>query len=133
MELDIEIAGEIVEQQELLNGTRTVTLSGGSADGVWTLDGVVSWNRGLVEFAGEGDLTLVREDGAELYATLVRATVRDDAGEDEAEVSLSVAYQVDGGTGELEDATGAIAGTVRIVAGGFEGRWTNRETTSHES
>jgi hypothetical protein len=123
MDLDIEVAGEIVEEQELLNGTRTVALSGATADGAWTLDGVVSWNRGLVDYAGEGDLTLVRGDGAELYATLTRADARGGSEEDEAEVSLSVAYQVDGGMGEFEQGLGAIEGQIRIGGGGFEGRW----------
>ena len=133
MDLVIDVAGEIVEEQELLNGTRTLTLSGTSADGAWTLDGVVSWNRGLVDYAGEGDLTLVRSDGAELFATLVHAVARDDAGEDDAEVSLAVGYQVDGGTGDLGEVTGAIAGTVRIAAGAFEGRWTAADVVTMAS
>jgi len=123
MDLVIEVAGEIVEEQELLNGTRTVTLSGATADGVWTLDGVVSWNRGLVEYAGEGDLTLARDDGSEVYATLVRAVARDDAGEDDADVRLEVSYEVDGGVGEFERASGPMSGTVLIAAGAFAGRW----------
>ena len=31
----------------------------------------MSWNLGLVEYAGEGDLTLTRSDGAEIFATLM--------------------------------------------------------------
>lgn len=133
LDLAIDVVGEIVEQQELLNGTRTVTLSGASADGVWALDGVLSWNRGLLEYTGEGDLTLVRGDGAELYATLMGAAVRGEVQEDESDVSLAVTYQVDGGTAEFDGASGTITGVVRLVASAFEGRWTGGVIAGQEA
>ena len=62
MELRITISGEVADRQELLNGTQTVTLAGNSDDGRWMFFGEISWNRGLVDFAGEGEFTLTRGD-----------------------------------------------------------------------
>ena len=75
MRIEIDVAGEIVERQELLNGTETVSLEGVSRDGRWTLSGLVTWNIGLKSNTGEGDITLTRDDGAELFGTLVQGEV----------------------------------------------------------
>ncbi len=119
--MEIEISGDIVERQELLNGTRTVTLEGATADGAWVLTSVVSWNLGLVEYAGEGDLTLARGDD-EVFATLVRAVVMA-ADDEEADIALDVEYAIDGGAGGLAEAAGRITAQISLTAEQFEGRW----------
>lgn len=123
MNLDIEVAGGIVERQELLNGTRTAAFEGASADSAWTVSGVVSWNLGLLEYAGEGDLTLARDDGSELYATLVRAEASGGESETVAEVLLATHYEIDGGAGAYKGASGAIQGEIRITEGAFDGHF----------
>ena len=90
MEIEIELAGEIVERQELLNGTETVSLEGESADGRWTMSGLVTWNIGLVSNTGEGDITLTRDDGAELFGTLIRGDVAEtSAGDSDEQADLA--------------------------------------------
>lgn len=108
MELEIEIRGDVVEWQELLNGTQIVTLQGASEDGNWVLSGGLSWNIGLAETSGEGDITLTRDDGAEIFGTLTNAEVEDAA---EAEVGgpdylLRLEYEVDGGSAEFDAVEG---------------------------
>lgn len=124
MEIEIKASGEITESQELLNGTRTVAFEATSDDGVWLVSGVVSWNLGLVEFAGEGDLTLSRE-GAEIYATLVSAIAdhEADAEDDTSDALLELTYEIDGGAGEFDAANGGCRGSVKIAASAIEGMW----------
>jgi hypothetical protein len=119
--LDIQIAlhGEIVERQELLNGTRTVAFDGTSPDGAWSGSGVVSWNLGLVDYAGEGDLTLVRQDGAELYATLLSAVLAPSEADEEGDL-LTVEYEIDGSEGPIDAIGWRLRGTIRIAADEFE-------------
>ena len=105
MELEIEIAGDVVERQELLNGTQIVTLEGASADGDWTLTAGLSWNIGLADTATEGDITLTRNDTAELFATLTTAEITEAA---ESDYHLSLIYEIDGGSAALENATGHV-------------------------
>jgi hypothetical protein len=126
MELRIEIVGEIVERQELLNGTMTIALEGADASGDWTLAGVLSWNRGLVESAGEGDLTLVRRDGAEIFSTLTGATVTDARDDGDADHQFRAAYEVDGGSGAFEGASGDAEGAGWMTGDAFRGAWTLR-------
>ncbi|HEY8172717.1 MAG TPA: hypothetical protein VIH21_06495 [Dehalococcoidia bacterium] len=122
MNIELEISGDVIERQELLNGTQIVTLEGRSADGVWLMSGIVSWNVGLVEYAGEGDITLTREsDGAELFGTLVSAESHgDDA---EGEMHLAVAYAIDGGAGAFEEAAGPATARVTLAWETFSGSW----------
>jgi hypothetical protein len=122
MTLRIELTGDVVERQELLNGTQLLTLEGASADGEWTFTGDVAWNRGLVDFAGEGDFTLTRRDGASIFATVTRSQA--DESDDDAATELTVAYDIDGGEGEYAGAAGTAAASIRIAAGTFEGVWT---------
>jgi hypothetical protein len=125
MELTIDIAGDVVEWQELLNGTQILSLEGVSADGAWTLSGSLSWNIGLRESSGEGDLALSHADGAEIFATLTRADVRD-VGEreiEEADHTMRLEYEIDGGTGEFASASGAATADGTLSADAFRGRW----------
>ncbi len=123
MRLELDLAGDIVEQQDLLNGTRSVTLAGQSGDGAWSFEGTLSWSGGLTEYAGEGDITLTRDDGSELFgaATAVR---QEGATEGEsAELALCADYEMDGGSGAFESGSGRGSARIRVGMGGFEGRW----------
>ncbi|HYM15589.1 MAG TPA: hypothetical protein VEZ14_08515 [Dehalococcoidia bacterium] len=123
-DLCIDITGDVVEWQELLNGTQIVTVEGASADG-WTLSGSVSWSIRDAEFAGEGDITLTRGDGAELFGSLVRARVSD-LGESEAveaDHEMRLEYEIDGGSGPFDDAIGAAHAEARLSRETFSGTW----------
>jgi hypothetical protein len=122
MELRVEMVGEIVERQELLNGTQTIALEGADAAGEWTMTGSLSWNRGLVDYVGEGDLTLTRTDGSEIFTTVTRASVTDaDDGQ-----SFSAAYEIDGGSGAFDGASGEAEGTGELSGETFRGTWALR-------
>jgi hypothetical protein len=100
----LDFRADVVERQELLNGTETVTIEGASSDGGWTLVCTFSWNLGILESPAEGDLTISREDGAEVFGTLVSATVRErDGGH-----RFDLRFEIDGGAGAFEGATGSI-------------------------
>jgi propanediol dehydratase large subunit len=125
MEIEIRVEGDVVERTELLNGTVTIALEGESGDGTWTVSGVLSWNRGLVDFAGEGDLTISGADG-DLFASLTSATVAgtlEDASDDDGQVVLQARYEVDGGLGNFEGASGSIEGQVIVEGARFGGTW----------
>ena len=106
--MEINVTGDIVERQELLNGTKIVALDGASPDGAWRLSGSVSWNIGLADAVAEGDLTLARDDGAEIFATLVSATIVESAESGDADFDLTLTYEIDGGSAALEGAVGSI-------------------------
>jgi hypothetical protein len=124
MELHIEMTGEVVERQELLNGTQSVTLEGADAGGVWALVAGLSWNVGLVDYVGEGDLALTRADGAEIFATLAHAAVvaTQDSDED-ADHAFRLTYEIDGGAGTFADASGAASAEGSLAGDTFSGRW----------
>lgn len=108
MELEIELRGDVVEWQELLNGTQNVTLQGASGDGTWVMTAELSWNIGLAGTPGEGDITLERRDGAEIFGTLARADVEETAETEEAAAAyrLRLEYDIDAGSGGFETAHG---------------------------
>ena len=118
MEITLHFAGDVVERQELLNGTETVTLEGASPDG-WTLSGLVSWNIGLVDYTGEGDITLLRADGAELYGTLTCGRVTESAGEHR----FRLEYEIDDGSGVFDGASGTAEAVGSLSGEGFAGTW----------
>jgi hypothetical protein len=119
MELRIEIEGEVVEREELLNGTQVLTIEGRSGDG-WTLSGGLSWNVGLSERGGEGDITVSRQDGAEVYGSLSRLEASESGGEGE---ELRLRYEIDGGAGEFEAASGTAEAEVSVTGTTFRGVW----------
>jgi hypothetical protein len=121
MELRIKISGDVVERQELLNGTQTITIEGASNDG-WTLAGSVSWNRGLVDYAGEGDMTLSRGVD-EVFATLVRSDVEDPVDEAGVDHLMKLQYEVDGGAGAFDGCTGHARADASLAADRFDGTW----------
>ena len=120
MELTLDINGAVVERSELLNGTLTVTLEGATADGGWTFDGIVSWSRGLIDYPGEGDITLVSADD-QIFGTLVGATLR--SGADDPLERLDLRYEIDGGEGGYEGASGSATGALDLEGASFRGRW----------
>jgi hypothetical protein len=129
MEIIVEATGDVVERQELLNGTRSVTIEGGSADGRWRVQGTLSWNLGLVEYAGEGDITL-STDGGEIFGTVgaveaheAASSIGGLAGDDEGALELRAVYLIDGGAGEYDGTTGAGRAEVRLAGDTFTGRW----------
>ena len=122
MELAIEVSGEVVERQELLNGTETLTLEGTAADG-WTLTAMIAWNRGLVDYTGEGDITLAR-GGDELFGTVVSSSAQESP--DGSGLLFHATYDIDGGLGEFESATGQIEAQGTLEGASFHGRWLAR-------
>lgn len=126
MNQTIDISGEAVEWQELLNGAQTLSLEGASTDGAWSLSGVLSWNIGLRQSAGEGDITLARKDGAGIFATLTKAVVLPVGERDieEADYTLHLEYEIDGGEGEFASAGGAMLAEGTLSRTGFEARFT---------
>jgi hypothetical protein len=135
MEFSLEISGDIVERSELLNGTESVTLQGVSDDSRagdddrasegdrWDLTGIVSWNLGLVDYAGEGDLTLTRGDGAELYGSLVSAAARRAEGDAAGDWAIHAEYEIDGGSGQFDAASGRASAQIVLAGDTFRGQW----------
>ena len=124
MKLELRVTGDLVERQELLNGTQTVTIEGVSDDGAWSLVGSISWNRGLVDYPGEGDLTLTRGDD-EVFATLTVADVTE-LGEDadpDADHLMNLQDEVDGGAGTFAQTAGTARAEGALAGDRFEGTW----------
>lgn len=119
MDVVIHASGDVTERLKLLNGTQSVTIEGASDDGAWTLTGVVAWNIGLREFAGEGDLTLARDDGAEIFATLTRADVHEGGDDGASDYTLRLAYDIDGGTGVYAGIAGSADGSGALSGEAF--------------
>jgi hypothetical protein len=82
VELVFDISGDVVEWQDLLNGTCIATLEGASADGQWTLSGSVAWDTRSGSHAVEGDITLGAADGSDFWNA--RLWRRRRGGEDDA-------------------------------------------------
>lgn len=106
--IEVDIAGDVVERQELLNGMQILTLEGASEDGAWTLVGGLSWNIGLRALPPEGDITLSHDGGDELFGTLASGEVREAEAADEADYALALEYDVDGGEGAYAGASGRL-------------------------
>ncbi len=119
--IEIDIAGDVVEWQTLLSGMQIATVEGATADGAWTLSGNCSWNPRSGLGASEGDLTLSRNDGAELFASLSAGTVVEELSEsgDAAGYDAHLELAVDGGAGEFEGAAGSIVAAGRLSRDGF--------------
>ena len=128
MHIELDITGDIVERQELLNGSTILTLEGASLDGVWTMNGLLGWNIGTQRDqsdGGEGDLTLVRDDGSELFATLTGAAIADTDGTDEtdADHTMRLEFEIDGGSGAFESASGTASASGVLAADTFAASW----------
>ena len=116
----IAFRGDVVERQELLNGTESVTVEGASEDGMWRVVATVSWNLGLVDMSGEGDFEIAG-DGGEVYGTLVDAKAEAGAGEERAEWAVHARFDVDGGAGRFESAAGTAAMRMQLRGTEAEG------------
>jgi hypothetical protein len=120
LSFEIEFLGAIVERQELLNGTQSITFEGRSADDAWSVSGMVAWSRGLIDFVGEGDLTLSTPESDELYAIAMSVEAEDAEAGGSREVRAH--YEVDGGTGAYEGATGGLQAALEVAQDGIKGR-----------
>lgn len=127
VELDLVISGDVVERQELLNGTQIVTLEGRSADGKWEMTGLLAWSMRSGE-ALEGDITLSEQGGAEIFATLVSGAVAD-AGEGSGAHDFRLDYEIDGGSAAFSEASGSIVGMGAVEGVTFRGGWTIRSVS----
>src|SRR5262245_53686299 len=123
MDLEIEAVGEVVERSELLNATSTIAIEGKTADARWHVGGVLSWNRGLVDYIGEGDLSMTAADG-EVFASLTAVVAEQESEDEGSDVLLAVKYEIDGGSGRFEGAAGIVEGRVRVAGDSFDARWT---------
>lgn len=125
MKLIIDIAGEVIEWQKLLNGTQIVTIEGASADGEWTLSGGFSWNIRSGSGTGEGDSTLSRTDDSELFGTLAGGDVTETSAIDDAQAdfTMRLTYEIDGGAGEFDNATGTAGAEGTLSRESFRARW----------
>ncbi|MBI5284747.1 MAG: hypothetical protein HY874_06600 [Chloroflexi bacterium] len=125
MDLVIDISGDVVEWQDLLNGTCIATLDGASPDGAWTLSGSVAWDTRSGGHAIEGDITLSAADGSELFGSLADGEVAEIA-EDAADAGyvMRLEYDIDGGAGEFASAIGSAAVQGGLSRERFHGRWT---------
>lgn len=120
MEIAFDFKGEIVERQELLNGTETITIEGASADGAWSLTVCFSRNRGLIELAAEGDITLIHEGaGIELWGSLARVI---EAPREQTDWVAETAFEVDGGAAAGAGAKGRVNVHLEAVADSVLGR-----------
>ena len=123
IDLVIDITGDVVEWQKLLNGVQTVTLEGVSADGAWTLAAACSWNVRAGSSAEEGDATMTRSDGAEVFGSLAGGAVVESAvGDDAADYAMTLDFDVDGGSGAFDGAAGTLRASGRLTRDGFECR-----------
>lgn len=127
VELVLVISGDVVERQELLNGTQIVTVEGRSADGNWEMTGLIAWSMRSGE-ALEGDITLTEEDSAEIFATLVSGVVSD-AGEGSGAYDFRLDYEIDGGSAAFSEASGSIAAVGSVEGVTFRGGWAIRSVS----
>jgi hypothetical protein len=117
----LRFSGDVVEWDELLNGTQLVTIEGASDDGQWTLTGLLTWNIGIEEREAEGDVTLTRADGAAVFGSARSRRVTETEGE--SAFSVNAEYEVDGGEGAFEGASGRVTAGVQLDRAGFSGEW----------
>ncbi|HXK32761.1 MAG TPA: hypothetical protein VNM91_01955 [Dehalococcoidia bacterium] len=120
----IPVAGDVVQWDELLNGTQSVALEGRSDDGRWTVSALLTWNIGLEQRDPEGDLTLSCDDGAdggsEVFGTATAQTAREDPAEPGV-YHLAVDYEIDGGDGGFAGVTGTLRAELRVWRDSFAG------------
>ncbi len=121
----LRLEGSVTEGQELVDGTRHLTMEGAGTDQAgrpwrWRLN--LSWGADPDANIEDGELTLYGENLSELYAGLTSGAY--DEVEDDSEGEFRASFTVEGGDGPLEGAAGSVTlkGTVaeRDVAGEAE-------------
>jgi hypothetical protein len=125
MELRLEFSGDVVERQELLNGTQSVSIEGSDTSGAWSLGGDFGWNRGLIDHHDDGQLALSRDDGAEIFAEIVQTDVTRPGDVDlVADHRFRIKYEIDDGSGAFEGASGSAHADGVLAGDTFRGVWT---------
>jgi len=73
----------------------------------------------------EGDFTLARADGAEIFGSLVAGDVVETSEADAASADhvMRLEYEIDGGSGEFADVSGSATAEGTLGPDGFNGRW----------
>jgi hypothetical protein len=115
MQGSLAFAGEVVDQQTFLDGTREFTIEAqsepraGEAE-AWLLTLSFRWVAGIDATVEEGDLSLTGEDGAGVYAALTEGSAEIVYDEDSAEdvTVLRLHAEVRSGEGGYANWTGAI-------------------------
>ncbi len=106
----------MVERTELLNGTRQTVLDG--AGNGWMLMATLAWRIGLDAGLGEGEVTLARADGDELYASAVSVAVEESP---DGLERVTAQLEIDGGVRAYDGARGRATLEVTLVGDRFTG------------
>ena len=111
--LRLDFEGEVSQNQEMLDGTRQLVLEGRADDDdhvSWSITVTLAWTMGDEAEIEEGDLTLSRDDGAELYAGLRAGRYRERGlvGVEGAAAGFDAAFAIDGGEGEFASSAGRV-------------------------
>ena len=124
MEKTLVFAGEVVDQQTFLDGTREFTIEAQSDDaagdvGDWLLTLSFRWLAEIDASVAEGDLSLTGPDGAGVYAALTEGAAETAYDEDSAEdvTSLRLTAEVRSGEGGYADWTGTVQLSGRLTGG----------------
>jgi hypothetical protein len=124
MEKALTFAGEVVDQQTFLDGTREFTIEAQSDTatgdaGAWLLTLSFRWLAEIDASVEEGDLSLTGSDGAGVYATVTEGAAEMTYDEDSAEdvTTLRLTAEVRCGEGRYADWTGVIRLSGRLTGG----------------
>jgi hypothetical protein len=118
----LRLEGVTVEEGDLLDATRMATISGQARDDAgrgWRWEMSLSWTMALRSDFSEGDVSLLREDGAQIFATLTEGEYVEDPEEDEG--SFTAVFQIEGGEGPFETARGSVETNCRVTGEEVEG------------
>ena len=117
--LNLDFAGEVSQNHEMLDGTRQLVLEGAARDETrrsWTLTLSLAWTMRAEAEIEESDLTLSRDDGSEVYASLSAGRYREGglAGVEGAAEGFDIDFDIDSGAGEFDSVAGSVhmSGTV---------------------
>jgi hypothetical protein len=117
MRFQVQLHGEVVDRSDLLDGTQSITFEAASEDGRWQISGSVSWNLGMEDRAGEGDMSLRADDG-EIIAAVIRAEPGPAADDG---LRIALVLEIDGASGSFAGSTGDGEGTLSLRGGDLAG------------
>jgi hypothetical protein len=106
----------VVERTDLLNGARQAVLDG--AGNGWMLMATVAWRIGLDAGPGEGEITLARADGDELYASAVSVAAEESPDGPER---VTARLEIHGGVRAYDGAQGTATLEVTLAGDRFTG------------